>query len=137
MREAYQTERRQRALVRAAAGLALLIACFGLFGLAALAVAQRRGEVSLRKALGASVASIVGLFTRDFLKLVGLALVLALPLTYWGAHQWLQNFAYRIDLGPGIFLLAGGLVGAIALLTVGVQAFRAARIDPATTLRDE
>jgi putative ABC transport system permease protein len=134
---AYQTERRQRAIVRVAGGLALLIACFGLFGLAALAVAQRRTEVGIRKALGASATAIVGLFTKDILKLAAGAVVIAVPLTYWGAQQWLQNFAYRIDLEPGVFVVAGGLVGAVALLTVGVQAFRAARIDPATTLRDE
>lgn len=135
--EAYRTEQRMRALVQYAASFALLIACFGLFGLAALAVARRTREVGIRKALGASVVSIVGLFTKDVLRLVIVAFVLAVPLAYWGAQQWLQNFAYRIDLGPWLFLGAGGLVAGIAFLSVSVQAWRAARIDPATTLRDE
>ena len=135
--EAYQTEQRLRSIVQSAAGFALFIACFGLFGLAALAVARRTREVGIRKALGASVTSIIALFSKDFLTLTGVAVVLALPLAYWGAQQWLQTFAYRVDLGPGLFLLAGGLILTIALLTVSAQAWRAARIDPATTLRDE
>ena len=135
--EAYRAEQRWQAIVQYAAGFALLIACFGLFGLAALAVAQRKQEVGIRKALGASVASILALFSADFMKLTAIAFLVAMPAAYWGAQQWLQGFAYRIDLGPALFLGAGGLVAAVALTTVGVQAVQAARLDPATTLRDE
>ncbi len=135
--EAYQAERRQQAIIRAAAGFALLIACFGLFGLAALAVARRTREVGIRKALGATVESVVLLFAKDFLKLTGVAFLLAVPVAYWTIRQWLQNFAYRIELGPGLFLGAGGLVVAVTLLTVSVQALRAARTDPAIVLREE
>lgn len=135
--DAYRAEQRQQSVVRAAAGFALLIACFGLFGLAALAVARRTREIGIRKALGATVESVVLLFAKDFLKLTGAAFLLAVPVAYWGTRQWLQNFAYRIELGPGLFLGAGGLVVAVALLTVSVQALRAARTDPAVVLREE
>ena len=135
--EAYQAERRWQSIVQYAAGFALLIACFGLFGLAALAVAQRTKEVGIRKVLGASVASILLLFSTDFLKLTAGAVALAAPVAYWGAQQWLQSFAYRIDLGPAIFLVAGGIVAAVALATVGVHAVQAARLDPVQNLRDE
>jgi putative ABC transport system permease protein len=135
--EAYQAERRWQSIVQYAAGFALLIACFGLFGLAALAVAQRTKEVGIRKVLGASVASILLLFSTDFLKLTAGAVALAAPVAYWGAQQWLQSFAYRVDLGPAIFLVAGGIVAAVALATVGVHAVQAARLDPVQNLRDE
>jgi ABC-type antimicrobial peptide transport system permease subunit len=109
----------------------------GLFGLAALAVRRRTKEVGVRKALGASAASIVRLLSVDFLKLVALAFVLAAPPAYWAARQWLQSFAYRVEVGAVVFVVAGGLTLAVALLAVGGQTLRAARIDPARTLRDE
>jgi putative ABC transport system permease protein len=79
----------------------------------------------------------VHLLSVDFLKLVGVAFAVAAPLAYWAMQRWLQDFAYRTDIGVGLFLGAGALAFAIALLTVGTQALRAARLDPATTLRDE
>lgn len=133
----YRAERRWTRTIRYGAGFALFIACLGLLGLAQLAAQRRTQEIGLRKVLGASIPSVVGLLTRDFLQWVALAFVVAAPLSYWAAQRWLQDFAYRIDLGPGLFLAAGGLVGLVAFLTVGVQAWRAARLDPATTLRDE
>ena len=135
--EAYRAEQRWQSIVQHAAGFALLIACFGLFGLVALAVTQRKQEVGIRKALGASVASILALFSVDFMKLTAIAFLVAMPAAYWGAQQWLQGFAYRIDLSPMLFLMAGGLVAMVALITVGVQAVQAARLDPAITLRSE
>jgi len=124
-------------LVSYAALLALLVAAMGLFGIASLAVAQRTKEIGVRKALGASVARIVWLLSSQFAKLVLVATVAALPLAYWGVQQWLQGFAYRADLPGWTFVLAGGAVLAVALLTVSGQVVRAARLDPATTLRDE
>ncbi len=87
--------------------------------------------------LGASVAGLVALLTRDFLKLVVAAVVLASPVIYWLMSRWLEGFAYRVDLGPGVFLLAGGIALAIALATVSSQAFRAASADPVRALRSE
>ncbi len=124
-------------LVAYAALLALLVAAMGLFGIASLAVAQRTKEIGVRKALGASVARIAWLLSSQFAKLVLAAAVVAVPLAYWGVQQWLQGFAYRVDLPGWTFAGAGAAVLAVALLTVSGQAIRAARLNPATTLRDE
>ena len=115
----------------------MLIACLGLFGLATHAAQRRTKEIGIRKALGASVSSIVTLLSREFLVLVIISFVVAVPVAYLTMQQWLQDFAYRVELSGGLFVLAGGLACAIALGTVSVQAFRAARIDPAEALRSE
>ncbi len=135
--EAYETEARWRAIAGYAAGLALLIACVGLLGLAALAAEQRTKEIGIRKALGASVANIVGLLSADFLRLVAVGFVLGAPLAYLGARRWLDGFAYRIDLGPWLFLAAGAVVALAALGAAGWQAYRAALADPVQSLRHE
>jgi putative ABC transport system permease protein len=117
--------------------LAVLIACLGLFGLVAFAAASRTKEIGMRKVLGASVTSIVVLLSRDFLRLVALAFLVAAPLVYWGMDRWLGDFAYHIVLGPGVFVLAGGLALVAAWLTVGYQAIRAALRNPVESLRYE
>jgi len=119
------------------AGLAIAIACFGLFGLTTYTAQRRQQEIGIRKALGATATQIVRLLSADFLKLVGVAFVVAAPLAYLGMQRWLQDFAYRIDPGVGLFAAAGALALLIAFLTVGSQALRAARLDPAKTLRTE
>ncbi|MEM9666489.1 MAG: FtsX-like permease family protein, partial [Bacteroidota bacterium] len=117
--------------------LAFLIASFGLFGLAAYAAEQRTKEVGIRKALGASVSSLVVLLSKDFVLLVGLAFVIAAPVAYFAMREWLDAFAYQIPLGPGLFLLAGAAALLIALATVSSQAARSALADPIDTLRYE
>ena len=117
--------------------LAIFIACLGLFGLAAFMSEQRTKEIGIRKVMGASVASVVGLLSREFLKLVLLANLLAWPLGYFGMNAWLQDFAYRIDLRPMTFILAGGVALLVALLTVSYQAIRAARSNPVEALQYE
>ena len=124
-------------LVTYAAVLALLIAAMGLFAMASLTVTQRQKEIGIRKALGATVSSITWLLSSQFAVLVGAAAVVALPLAYWGVQQWLQGYAYRVELSGWTFALAGAAVMAVALCTVATQVVRAARLDPATTLRDE
>jgi putative ABC transport system permease protein len=133
----YQSDQRWAHIVTYAAGFALFIAGLGLFGLAALVAQQRTKEIGVRKALGARTRHIVALLSTDFARLVGIAFVLAVPAAYWGTHRWLREFAYRVDLGPWVFVGAGALALAVALGAVGAHAFRAARLDPATTLRDE
>ena len=133
----YRADARWTRIVTWAAGFGIFIACMGLFGLATLAVQRRRKEIGIRKALGASATSVVWLLSVDFLKLVALAFVVAGPLAYWGVQQWLRAFAYRVTPGVEVFLLAGGLALAAALLAVVGQTLRAARIDPALTLRNE
>ncbi len=133
----YQDERRWRTILTDSALLAILIACMGLFGLATLTVAKRRKEIGVRKVLGASVGSVVALLSTEFVRLVVIAFVLAAPLAYLAMHRWLEDFAYRIDIGPLSFLIAGILAIAVALVTVGAHAYRAARANPVKSLRYE
>ncbi|MEM1128333.1 MAG: FtsX-like permease family protein, partial [Bacteroidota bacterium] len=133
----YRNEQQMGRLAGLFSGLAIFIACLGLLGLAAFAVQQRRKELGVRKVLGASVAQIVGLLTSDFLKLIGAALLVGLPLTYLGLQRWLDGFAYHVDLSAWPFLLAAGLLVGIAVLTVSSQAFRAALTNPVHALRQE
>lgn len=119
------------------AGLAVLIGCLGLLGIATYTVQTRTREVGIRKALGATVTSIVSLLSRDFLWLIGAAVALGLPVAWWVNRFWLQSFAYRIELGVWTFTLSAVGLLALALLAIGSQTLRAARTDPATTLRDE
>jgi putative ABC transport system permease protein len=134
---AYRAEQQLSRLFGVFAGLAIVIACLGLFGLAAYAAQQRTKEIGIRKAVGASVTQIVGLLTKDFALLVVGAIVVAVPVAYVGLNRWLETFAYHVDLGATVFVLAGGGALLVAVLTVAVHAFRAARVDPATTLRSE
>jgi len=124
-------------LFRLFAIVAVLIACLGLFGLATYTVQRRAKEIGIRKALGATASQVVMLLSTEFVQLVALAFVVGVPVAYFGMQQWLADFAYRASLGVDLFLLAGVLAFGIAVLTISTQAFRAARLDPATTLRDE
>ena len=133
----YVAERRLGRIFGLFAGLAVVLAALGLLGLAAFAAQQRTKEIGIRKVLGATVLSIVGLLTREFLMLVGVAILVAVPLAYIGTDRWLQEFAYHIDLGPGVFLAMGALAIAIALVSVSVQAIRAANTNPVEALRYE
>jgi len=117
--------------------LAIIISCLGLFGLAAYTAEQRRKEIGVRKVLGASVNNIVRLLSNDFIKLVGIAIVLAVPLAWWTMHNWLQGFAYRININFWVFVIAGLAAIAIALITVSFQAIKAAITNPVKSLRTE
>ena len=137
LRQGYEQESRLMQLSGDFAGIAILLACFGLFGLVDFTVRQRRKEIGVRKVLGASVVSVVGLLSKDFLKLVLVALVIATPLAYWGMNKWLADFAYRIDIQWYIFIIAGIAAAAVAFLTVAGQTLRAAVANPVQTLRSE
>jgi len=114
-----------------------VICCLGLFGLAHLAAQRRTKEIGIRKVLGATVTSIASLLTRDFLKLVIVSLVVASPLAWWVMNNWLQDFAYRIDIGWWMFILAGSIAIVIAMITVSFQAIKAAVANPVQSLRTE
>ncbi len=133
----YKSEQVVSQLANYFAFLAIFISCLGLFGLAAFTAEQRTKEIGVRKVLGASVASVVTLLSKDFLKLVLIAIVIASPVAWYAMHTWLQNFAYQIDLSWWIFALAGVVAVAIALLTVSFQSIKAALMNPVTSLRSE
>jgi len=137
LQQLYDTERRVGRMMGGFAGLAVLVACLGLIGLATYTTQQRMKEIGIRKALGASVPGIVTLLSRDFLKLVLLAVVVASPIGYWVAEQWLEQFSYRITPGVTMFAGAAFIVIAIAALSVSVQTIRAARTRPAHVMRSE
>ena len=133
----YDNERKFSRVFTLFAGFAIFVACLGLFGLSSFNTLNRRKEIGIRKVLGASVTGIVGLLSRDFLKLVIIALVIALPLAFYGMSRWLEDFAYRIDLDWIMFLLAGVGVLIIALLTISVQSIKTALTNPIKSLRSE
>ncbi len=133
----YKSEARLSMLFGVFTAFALFIACLGLFGLAAFTAEQRTKEIGVRKVLGASVASIVTLLSKDFLKLVLIAIVIASPLAWYAMHRWLQDFAYKISIEWWVFVLAGLLAVTIALLTVSFQSIKAALLNPVNALRSE
>ncbi|MES1161201.1 MAG: FtsX-like permease family protein, partial [Bacteroidota bacterium] len=133
----YQSEQRQGTLFTSFACIAIFIACLGLLGLSAFAITQRIKEIGIRKVLGASVSGIVGLLSKDFLKLVAIAAIIAFPVAWYVMHNWLRDFAYRISIQWWVFLLAGFLASAVALITIGFQAIKAAVANPVKSLRSE
>ena len=124
-------------LINFFAGVALLIGCMGLYGLVLFMVAQKTKEIGVRKVLGASVGSILWLFNREFARLIGVAFLLAVPVAWWVMNGWLQNFQYKISLGPGIFGIAIGATVLMAALTVSFQSIKAALMNPVNSLRSE
>jgi len=135
--EMYRSDMRTGDLFTGFAGIAMFLSCLGLFGLATYAAQVRTREIGIRKVLGASVASIVALLSRDFLWLVLLAIVIASPLAGWGMDRWLRDFVYRTDVAWWVFAVAGASALGVALLTIGWQAVRAALANPVKALRSE
>jgi putative ABC transport system permease protein len=133
----YRAETRLYTLFKLFAVLAMCISCLGLWGLAALAAQRRTKEIGIRKVLGASINKIVLLLSKDFLSMVMIALVVAVPLVYYLINTWLQNFAYRIEIGWEVFAIAGVASIGIALLTTSIQTLKAALANPVDSLRSE
>ena len=133
----YAAKNRVSVLSRCFAGLAILISCLGLFGLAAFNIQRRSREISIRKVLGASVSEVVLLLSRDYLKLIGFSMLIAFPLAWWMTGNWLQSFVYHIQRGWGIFLLAGFLVILLTFLTISFQSIKAALVNPSRSLKSE
>jgi putative ABC transport system permease protein len=133
----YKSEQRFQEIFFYFSMLAIFIALLGLLSLASFFTEQRAKEIGVRKVLGASVASVVKLLSKDFLKLVVLANLIAWPIAYYFMNRWLQDFAYRVEAGWSVFVLAGGLALVIALLTVSTQAIKAALANPVEALRYE
>jgi putative ABC transport system permease protein len=135
--ELYKADIRQQTILSIFAGLAIFVACLGLFGLASFTAAKRTKEIGVRKVLGSSTHGIVLLLSKDLLKPVLIATCIAIPIGYYGMNNWLQNFAYRTSLRWWIFVLAALITIAIALFTVCFKAIRAALANPAKSLRTE
>ena len=136
-RKMYAAEQRVSSLSKYFAGFAILISCLGLFGLAAFTAERRTKEIGIRKALGSSSFNILLLISSDFTKMVLIAIGIALPFSYWIIQNWLEKFAFRIDLKIWFFALAGFLALLVAWLTVGSQAIKAATLNPAKCLKDQ
>jgi len=133
----YETEVTLSNIINSFTLMAILISCLGLFGLAAFSAEQRTKEIGIRKVLGASVFNLTSLLSKDFIRLVMIAIVIATPISWWAMTKWLQGFAYRINIAWWMFALAGLLAIAIALFTVSFQAIRAALANPVKSLRTE
>jgi len=133
----YNTERQLAHLYQLFACIAIFLSCLGLYGLTSFMAIQRLKEVSVRRVLGATQGNIVYLFSREFMLLIGVAFILAFPLTWYFMHQWLQNYAYRIGMAWWVFILGGLISVFIALMTVSVQATKAARTNPVKNVRIE
>ena len=133
----YESEKQAGSIFGIFSGLAIIIACVGLFGLASYTASLRTKEIGIRKVLGANMGSVVLLLTRDFTKLILIAFVVAVPFAWYIMDTWLQSFAYRIDLGPGVFLLAGLTALMISWITVSYQSIKAAIVNPVKSLKSE
>ncbi|WP_026463564.1 ABC transporter permease [Adhaeribacter aquaticus] len=133
----YRAEDKLKSLLWTFTIVAIFVACLGLFGLAAYAAERRKKEVGIRKILGADIAAIVALLSKDFLKLVLISTVIAFPLAWYAMQQWLQDFAYRIPMPVWSFMAAGLVAVVVAFLTVGYQAVKAAVVNPVNSLRSE
>ncbi|MEM8927509.1 MAG: FtsX-like permease family protein, partial [Bacteroidota bacterium] len=133
----YQEEKQLGKIAVVFTILAIIISCLGLFGLISYVAEQKRKEIGIRKVLGASVKSVVQLLTTDFVRLVGIAFVIASPIAYYFMQRWLEDFTYKIDINFWVFLLAGGFALTITLVTVSFQSLKSAMANPVKSLRME
>ena len=133
----YEKEEKTAQLMNTAMVIAIFISCMGLFGLAAFMAQQRTKEIGIRKVLGATVADITSMLSKDFLKLVLIALVIAAPIAWYFMNQWLEDFAYRTTISWWIFIVAGLAAVVITLCTISFQAIKAALVNPVKSLRSE
>jgi len=133
----YASEQRVAVLSRYFAGIAILISCLGLFGLAAFTAQKRQKEMSIRKVVGADVSTIALLLSKESFGLLMLSMLAGFPLAAWVMHTWLQRFAYRVNMGWVIFVVAAGAVCLLTLMTVSFHAIKAAMANPVKVLRSE
>jgi ABC-type antimicrobial peptide transport system permease subunit len=133
----YRNDQKASTLIGFFAGVAIIISCLGLFGLATFTALYRTKEIGIRKVLGASVVNIITLISKDFVTLVLIAFIIAIPISFWAMKKWLEDFAYRVDIGPWVFIWAGIVALTIAFISVSSQAVKAAIANPVNSLRNE
>lgn len=133
----YKSDEQFNAVFIGFAGLAIFVACLGLFGLVSFTAEQARKEIGIRKVLGASVNKLVLLLAKDYAKLIFIAMIIAFPLAYWWMTTWLKDFAYQTSIGVGIFIFGALIIAIVAFATVSFKSFRAANGDPVSALREE
>lgn len=133
----YSADKRLSGIINGFAAIAILISCLGLFGLSSFSAEQRLKEIGIRKVLGARVSTIVVLLAKGFLRLVCIALFIAMPIAYWIMHRWLSQFSIQISIGWQIFAATAGVITVIALATISVQVVRAALANPVKMLKNE
>ncbi|WP_099372034.1 ABC transporter permease [Sphingobacterium sp. 1.A.5] len=133
----YKKEQQLQKLTNISTTIAIILSCLGLFGLATISAFQRTKEIGIRKVLGASVSGIVGMLSKDFVKMVCIAIIIASPIVWWACNKWLEDFVYRIEISWIPFVFGGLIAIAAALLTVSYQALKAANVNPVDSLRDE
>jgi putative ABC transport system permease protein len=133
----YRAEKKWRGIINISSLLAVAIACMGIFGLTSITISQRAKEIGIRKVLGAKLPQIINLVAKDFIVMVVYANIIAWPFAYYAMHKWLQNFAFRIDIGIWIFIFSGSISIFIALLTVSCQSIKVAAANPVESLRHE
>ena len=133
----YQSDKRMGSVFGLFTMLSIFVACLGLFGLVTFTAERRTKEIGIRKVLGASVQGVVRLLSKDFLKLVFIAALIAFPIAWWAMNKWLEDFVYRININWMVFVAAGVVVLLIALITVSFKAIKAAVANPVKSLRTE
>ncbi len=137
IREFYESEKKMSVLLSVFASMAIFIGCLGLFGLATFMANQKTKEIGVRKVLGATVESIVMMFSKEYVKLIFVGFILSAPVSWYIMNQWLNEFAYKIKIGPSVFLTGIGLTLVIAIFTVGYRSFKAAVVNPAESLKSD
>ena len=137
IREFYDGEQKMSAMLTVFTSMAIFIGCLGLFGLATFMANQKTKEIGVRKALGASVENIVFLFSKEYLKLMVIGFLVAAPTVWFIMSKWLENFEYKVSIGPLVYILGFSLTLVIAILTVGYRSFKAAIVNPIQSLRYE
>jgi putative ABC transport system permease protein len=133
----YQSEQRMGSVFGLFTFLSLFIACLGLFGLSAYTAERRTKEIGIRKVLGATVTNVTALLSKDFIKLIVVAILIATPTAWWAMNRWLNDFAYRTPMNVWVFIAAGSIALSIALFTVSFQSIKAAIVNPVKSLRSE
>ncbi len=124
-------------LVASGAVIAIILSCIGIFAISLLTIAQRTKEIGIRKVVGASTTTITVLLSKDFLKLVLIAFIIVTPVSWWFLQQWLQSYAYRIDLSIWLFLIAGSLTMVIAFASLSIRTIKAAMANPVKSLKTD